>query len=243
METSLDRIIAGVQDTLCDPPGFSNRLNSVYMAIEKAIDRHQVFVGLHEEARLVTRQTLMLPANTSTRGLPSAVGNLRELRIKPETDQARQWGFSPIDLFPLVKLHQFQAVNWLSGQSLNYPPVCAAQWTDATTGKSSVEFSHACSFDLPLEIVFEPASSAQLDPENPPQFLKGFFFLLEAEVARDLMSKFDFSDREYKRIGDLITGRLDEGKALLAQHLAQNDSAKGGNAESFGNGRMRRNWR
>lgn len=240
METSLDRIIAGVRDTLCDPPGFTNKIDSVYMAIEKAIDRHQVFVGLHEEARLVERQTLVLPANAKTRGLPSKVGNLRELRIKPDPDLARQWGFSPIDIVPLVKLHQFQAAHLTEAQP--YPPVLAAQWTD-TTGKSSVEFSHACNFDVPLEIVFEPATSSQLDPDNPPVYLKPFYFLLEAEVSRDLLPKFDFDDRQYKRLADLIKDRLAEGGALLAQHLAQNDSAKAGRAESWSHGRMRQSWR
>lgn len=243
METSLDRIVAGVQDTLNDPPGFSNRLNSVYMAIEKAIDRHQVFVGLHEEARLVTRQSLVLPANTSTRGLPSSVGNVRELRVKPDTEQLRQFGISALDLVSLVKLHEFQAGNQLAGRSYDYPPVLAAQWTEAATGKMYVEFDHQCSFDVPLEIVFEPAPSAQLDPDKPPLFLKQFYFLLEAEVARDLLPKFELSDKEYKRIGDLIMERLNEGKALLGETLKQNDSAKGGEVESFGNNRMRRGWR
>lgn len=243
MDTSLDRIVAGVQDTLGDPPGFSNKLNSVYMAIEKAIDRHQVFVGLHEEARLVTRTTLVLPAGASSRGLPSSVGNLRELRVKSDTEALRRFGLSALDLVSLTKLHEFQAGNQLAGRRFDYPPVLAAQWTDAATGKTSVEFSHACSFAVPLEIVFEPATSAQLDPEKPPLFLKQFYFLLEAEVARDLLPKFEFSDREYKRIGDLIAERLTEGKALLGEMLKQNDSARGGEVESFGNNRMRRGWR
>lgn len=243
METSLDRIIAGVQDCLNNPPGYANHLNSVYMAIEEAIDRHQVFVGLHEEARLVTRQTLVLPSGAASRGLPANVGNLRELRLKPETERMRQWGYSPIDLVPLTRLHQFQASNILTGQALDYPPVLAAQWTDAVTGKTSVEFSHACSFDVPLEIVFEPSNSSQLDPERPPQYLKSFYFLLKAEVARDMLPKFDFDDRQYKRIAELIEKRLAEGNALLASYLSQNDAESGGMAESWGSFRMRRNWR
>jgi hypothetical protein len=243
METSLDRIIAGVQDSLNNPPGFANHLNSVYMAIEEAIDRHQVFVSLHEEARLVTRQTLVLPSGATTRGLPTNVGNLRELRLKPETDRMRQWGYSPIDLVPLSRLHQFQAQNTLAGQAQNYPPVLAAQWTDAATGKTSVEFSHACSFDVPLEIVFEPSNSSQLDPERPPQYLKSFYFLLKAEVARDLLPKFDFDDRTYKRLLEVIEKRLAEGNGLLSAYLVQNDAEAGGMAESWGSFRMRRTWR
>lgn len=243
MDTTLDRVVAGVQDTLNDPPGFANKLNSVYMAIEKAIDRHQVFVGLHEEARLVVRQTLVLPATKKTRGLPETLGNIRELRIKPETDQLRQWGYSPIDLVPLVKLHQWQATHATEGQSVDRPPVMAAQWTDAATGRQSLEFSHACTFDVPLEVVAEPSTTGQLDPDRPPVYLKNFFFLLEAEVSRDLLPKFDLPDVQYKRIGELVTARVAEGQALLAQYLQQNDVAKGGMAEAWGHHRMRRGWR
>lgn len=242
METSLDRVIAGVASMLNDPPGFSNRLNDVYMAIEAAIDRHQLFVGMHQEARLVARKSAVLPAKKDRRQLPDDVGSVRSVRIIPQTQTLREWAFSPIDVLSLTKLHQFKATHFEQDYPQDFPPVCCSEWRDEA-GKLHLEFSHACSFDVPIEIICEPISAGQLDPDNPPQHLRQFYFLLVVEVANDMLPKFNYDAVTHKRIYDLIQQRLQEGNLLLQQFLQQNDSAKGGMTQAWGGYRMRQRWR
>lgn len=233
---SLDRVVAGVSSYLGNPPNFSNLLGDVYERIIDAQEEHVNFLSLYQVDPLVKNSEITLQPGTLNYQLPSDVGGIRLLRTKPD----RQGRFVEIDVVDIQDLANYQSTkSFITESDFSVPRACSRILVGTVP---HLQMSVNPTSQTVCELFYEGAGKADLDLDEPPEYLVNFHGLLKAQVAFDMLPLMEWPKDKYQRFAQHLSMRLGEKKQLLERYLSQSDSEQSGFVQGWGNGRQRYGW-